>query len=164
MIDTYDYGNNSRAQSTDRSYNTESTKALITRGGSPITESIASRPSMSRGSCAASSQLSALPSVRTSALQSDISQSSKATSAAVNGHASNTSESPKLKFTDGKGFLHYAQPIEMTEAEKNSARHQDDNVSTASSFKMDADILSLENAEYAMQMYNCQYVPQIRTD
>lgn len=55
------------------------------------------------------------------------------------------------KYTDGKGFLHYAMPISEYEDETQA---QDDNISCASSFKMDSDILSLENAEFALQTYN----------
>lgn len=61
----------------------------------------------------------------------------------------------KTKFTDGKGFLHYAMP---TKDETITTKEQWDNVSEVSSFRMDSDILSLDNAEYTMQSYNAGYI------
>jgi len=61
------------------------------------------------------------------------------------------------KFTTGKGFLHYAMPIKEKAGQ---VRNEQDNLSDVSSFRMDSDILSLDNAEFAMQSYNNNFYNQ----
>lgn len=172
MIDTSNHNHQSSyaAHSPNHSSNAESTRPLIQANNSATeTVSVSSRPSLGKtstgppSSSKTSSQMSGLPSTRTSMLASD-SLSSRAPSSLMNGHVPPTVKPEKQKFTDGKGFLHYAQPIEITEEEKSLARYHDDNISTASSFKMDSDILSLENAEFALQSYNNMYIQQLAND
>ncbi|XP_067938232.1 receptor-type tyrosine-protein phosphatase mu-like isoform X2 [Watersipora subatra] len=164
-IDTYNYTPVSRAQSTDRSCHTESTRMLSNRSSSLVNDSVSSQPSVSRTS-RDTSQISALPSARTSTLQSEISISSRTPSGILNGQVCSqvTSEPINKKFTDGKGFLHYAQPVELDMEDADSQRYQEDNLSTASSFKMDSDVLSLDNAEFGAQLFNSQYMTHIPTN
>lgn len=70
--------------------------------------------------------------------------------------------SSEQKFTDGKGFLHYA--VSATDQQEEELKSQDDTVSCASSFKMDSDVLSLENAEFSLQTYNNNYLAQRQSD
>lgn len=175
MIDTsHHHHHPALSPSPNHSSNAESTKPLLAAHSSMTeTVSVSSRPSISKTSTGPpSSQMSglpssSLPSTRTSMLpSSDQSHRSRTPSSLMNGHSShNDSDSQQEKFTDGKGFLHYVQPVDHTEEEKDSlVRYHDDNISTASSFKMDSDILSLENAEYALQSYNQHYIQQLAND
>lgn len=51
----------------------------------------------------------------------------------------------------GKGFIHYALPIRVS---SRTSEPNGDNVSNVSSFRMDADVISLEAAEYKAQLYS----------
>lgn len=73
-----------------------------------------------------------------------------------------SAKSSERKFTDGKGFLHYA--VSSGEQEEDRQMSQEDTISCASSFKMDSDVLSLENAEFSLQSYNNNYLSQQQND
>lgn len=169
MVDTTDHY---RAASTAARYpdscsNTQSSsRHHLSNNSSSALGTVSSRHSISHVSGPPSSQQSGLPSTRTSMLPSTNSQSSRTPSTVVNGHVGSIKshqDSPKQKFTEGKGFLHYAQRIDHTDESDDDphVRNNDDNISTTSSFKMDSDILSLENAQFA---YSYQYSQQLEND
>ena len=177
MIDTSDHHHHHHmaalSHSPNHSSNAESTKPLLAAHNSTVESvSVSSRPSISKASTGPpSSQVSgmpssSIPSTRTSMLpSSDHSHRSRTPSSLMNGHSNHHAPDTQDKFTDGKGFLHYVQPVDHSEDERDAlVRYHDDNISTASSFKMDSDILSLENAEYALQSYNNHYIQQLAND
>jgi len=165
MVNVYNYNYSSSETTkvpTTYSLNASSTARLTDQAGSSMGLSH-SHPSFGKVSHTTSSQISGLPSVRTSMLPSDVSQSTSVpTHNTSNGHCGNsTAESLTRKFTDGKGFLHYNQPIQQSDIVDEQIGNED-NISTTSSFRMDSDILSLENAEFVLQSsYNNHYIQQL---